>query len=56
MALEAGQSYAKFHAEYNKLPVSAINVIAIDEIEIFKSEKGNNWYIKTPLAMLRAVI
>jgi hypothetical protein len=55
MALEVGKSRAKLHTEYNKLPANAIKVIAIDEIEMFKQEKGSKWYIKTPLTMLRAV-
>jgi hypothetical protein len=55
MALEVGKSRAEFHAEYNKLPASTIKIIAIDEIEMFKQEKGNKWYIKTPLTMLRTV-
>jgi hypothetical protein len=55
MALEIGKFHAKFHAEYNKLPASKIRIIAIDEIEMFKSDKGSKWYIKIPLTMLRLV-
>jgi hypothetical protein len=55
MALEVGKSRAKFHAEYTKVPVNEIKITAIDEIEMFKSEKGSKCYIKTPLTMLRAV-
>jgi hypothetical protein len=52
-ALETGKARAKLHAEYIKVPASKIRTIAIDEIEMIKSEKGSKWYIKTPLAMLR---
>ena len=55
MALEVGKARAEFHAEYNKLPADEITITAIDEIEMFKQEKGSKWYIKTPLTMLRAV-
>jgi hypothetical protein len=41
MALEVGKYHAKFHAEYIKVPVNEIKIIAIDEIEMFKSEKGS---------------
>jgi len=55
-ALQIGKSRAKFHAEYIKIPANEIKIIAIDEIEMFKpTDKGNNWYIKTPLTMIRIV-
>jgi hypothetical protein len=55
MALEVGKFHAKFHAEYIKISANEIKIIEIDEIEMFKSEKGSKWYIKIPLTMLRPV-
>jgi hypothetical protein len=55
VALATGKSHAIYHEEYNKLPTGSISINAIKEIEMFKNEKGNNWYMKTPLTSLRAV-
>jgi len=56
-ALEIGKFHSKFHAKFINVPEKNIRITSIDEIVLFNSdqEKGNNWYIKTPISVLRTV-